>query len=595
MRNRKTPARASRPDWRAAAVLVALAIGLAGGVARAAEPFENLMPDGCFVCVGVRSVPDLIDPVKASPQARLLSEPAMQPLLDELAEGLEEARAELNRVLGISPEELLGMLGEQICVGVLPRGDRDAHFLLLADVSGDPELAATVVQNILQHERDEGTYEIREEEFRGHTIYRIEPIPDEDGADDELEGDVDFPWDEPEERIENPGFIALSDGVLALASSPDRTLLERHLVLRAGEALPTVGGSDNYRRVQPFMPETPDVVLFVDIQTALEAAGGEAAQAIGASAPLAFGLGLDLGLDGLAMQGLLLAPGPRTGFARAFMPQSGTVMPPSCVDADAAMLIGLHFSVPVLWEEIKATMQREAPEEYMKLEQGMKTMPVDVENDVINAFGSRWFVYMPASDGTEGEAGTQTAVLADLRDSEAFATAWRQLLLVVPPIFQVETTEFMGVSIRQFKVNLGYPEGEGQMPQPCVAVMADKLLYASGLDMAKTIIRNDSRHASPLLGQEAFQQMLGRTMDDPDMLMHVNGLALGKMMKAQAERDASRWEEELGPGYADEEFGPDDIPWDVLEKYMTDTILTARWIDEGLRIKTWAPVPAQEP
>jgi hypothetical protein len=586
-----------RLSWHIPALLVALAVALASGPARAAEPFENLMPDGCFVCVTIRSVPDIIGPVKASPQFRLFSEPAMKPLLDEMAGRLEEMRAGMSEVLGVAPEDALAMLGGQVCVGILPRGDRDNHFLLLADVTGNPELAGTVVQHFLQYERDQGTYNIVEEDFRGHTVYHIQPIVEEkvEGAagDDAAQGGGDeMPWNQqPAKRVENPGFVTISDGVLAFASSPDRTLLERFLVLQGGETLPNVGASDRYRRVQPFLGDAPDAAVFVDIRKAVEAAAKGADEALEASAPLALGLGLHLAPDGMAMQGLLLAPQPRSGIMRAFTPQGGTVMPPPCADADGAMIAGAHFSVPVLWEEITAALQRDDPETFMTLQQSLANAPVDVENNVIKALGHRCFVYVPGPSGSEDESmGTPIALMADLVDADAFRTAWKQLLMSVPPMLQVETIDFMGVEIQQFSFAMQTPNANVRLPQPCFAVMADKLLFASGLDVAKGIIKNDARQASPLLDQQGFRQLLGRTMDNPDALVYVNGQAMGKLMKAQAERQAQMMKE---MGMEQGEDNADQMPWDVVEKYSSDSILTARWTDEGLEIKAWSPGPAQ--
>ena len=107
--------------------------------------------------------------------------------------------------------------------------------------------------------------------------------------------------------------------------------------------------------------------------------------------------------------------------------------------------------------------------------------------------------------------------------------------------------------------------------------------------MAKGIIQNNARQASPLLSDQDFQQLLGRTMDTPDVLVYLNGQAMSKLMKAQAERQAHMARE---MGYEDGP-DPDEVPWDVLQKYSSDTMATAKWIDEGLEIKAWSPAPAQ--
>ncbi|NLW50044.1 MAG: hypothetical protein GXY85_04265 [Candidatus Brocadiaceae bacterium] len=570
----------SRRSRRALAWSVALAAVLAVACVRAAEPFENLMPEGVIVCVAARDVPGSVESVKASPQWELWSEPGMEFFLGDVTEAIEDMRTELLGDLGVSPEELLAMLGGQVCVGVYPRGDGDAHFLLLADVSGSPETAARLVRELVRRERVSGEYDVTEEEFRGHTIHHVQPVEDETAEEEEPE------WWEPEPRREYPGYLALSDNVLAKASSPDRSLLERHLVLRAGEtAVPSVGRSDDYRRLQPHVGADADVVAFVDIRTAAGLEDGE-----GASVPPALGLGFDVDADGSeAVQGLLLMPRPRTGYVRAFIPEGGSVQVPAFADADGALIAALHFSMPVLWEEIVATMQRDAPEAYMNMQQGLQGLPFNLENDIINALGDRVFFYMASADAWEERSILMPmALVARLRDAAAFGTAWKQILAMVPPMFRVETVEFMGVEIQQFGMAMAEPGMP--MPRPCVAVTADKVVLASGLQVVRDIIRNDARSAGAVSETEDFRRLAGLTMEDPDAVVYANGQAMGRLVKGQVERQKQMMRD-MGFDAEDDEM-PDEMPWDLLDKYYTSSMLTARWTDDGLLIKARSLAPA---
>ncbi|MHC5035044.1 MAG: hypothetical protein ACYTFZ_08415, partial [Planctomycetota bacterium] len=508
MRNRKSARLRSR--IRRAAVLAACMVSavVCTCALGAVEPFENLMPEGTFFFVSMRSVPELIEKVKNAPGYKLFSEPEMQPFMDQLREAFEKPKGELARATGTVPEELQRILGGQACLGMLPPGDAEEPcVLLLVDVTGDPALAEAALSNLIDHLRRERADEvtIQEETYRGHTVYHLEPVieeePEEEPADDweddwddESEDDWGEDWtmDEPDDGGKNPGFLTLSGGILALSVGPDRTLLEKHLVLREGGDLPALDDAEGYRQLTPYLGEGPDLVLYGDFQAFAEdisvfGPGGPGSGGAGQVGP--FGYGVTMQEDGVAGQGFLAAPAPRQGLLKATVPQAGSVMPPGYVDQEVAAFGGIHFSIPVFYAELMAMLEREAPQQHMLIRQQLESQTIDIENDIINAFGSRAFIYVPAGAGESAEPSVAMAL--DLSNSAAFSNAWGQLLVTMPPFLQYDTVDFMGVTVYQFRVAMGMGmEGEEpETPQPCVAIMEDKLLYASDLETAKSVIR----------------------------------------------------------------------------------------------------------
>jgi len=612
-----------RDSERAGVLTVALVLGLvcapAARILAGPPPFEKLVPaEQVTVYVSVKSVPELLEKFRASPRFKLLSEPEMQKFVDKLTELLRKPREEMARTLGTDPKELEKMLGGQVCLAVLPRGDRDAHWLLLADVSRDPQMAENVVQSILKHEREGGKYAIKEDSFHGRTIYQVEPIeeekpkqeaapqqvrpvpqPGEEAGEEEWEAEM--PPFEPEQRKENPGFITVSEGILALASSPDRSLLEKHLVLREGGDIPSLAGTEVYGRLESHMGEDRDAAILVDLLALAREEEEETPFMPDLSGFLgdvkALGLGLSMRADGLSCQGLMWAPGPRKGLLKAFAPQGGGVMPPAYVEKEVGLYAGLHFSVPVMWEELKAFLQSQWPQMYPMIEQQLQTLPVDFENDMVKAFGSRWFFYMPALGTAKEPAKAQVAFCGDLRNSTAFSQAFQQLM--ASPDYQgsVEKVDFMGVTLYQFGAPTGFEMEEPTGPAACMAIMADKLLFATSLDLAKSVISNDKREVSPLVREAEFRQLLGHTMEDPDAILFVDGRVVGRWVRQAVEeqRKEARAFRERFPGPAGEAPEPEELPempsWDVLEKYQTASILTAKWVEDGLLIKAWSPHP----
>lgn len=609
---RRSKSTNSSSKW-ASALLAGLVLAVASGGALASpRSFEELMPEGPIVYLSASSLPELLERIRSAPGYKLLSEPEMQPFLDRFQEPLEAVKAEIGRVLGINLEELETIVGGQVCLGVLPRGDTDAHFLLLADVSGDSELAQTVLHNLLDYMREEQEeYLIKEESFRRHTVYCIEPIEQEPEAETPTGGrtaesgqdwEREWPLGGPERqaRKENPGFITLSDGILALASSPDRSLLERHLVLREGGDVPSLAEMDSYKRLESYMGEDRHLTVFVDFARMLQRSdevdefGGGLGSVLGTQNVRALGLGVTMTEDGTAGQGLLLAPGPRGGLLRAFVPEGGDVMPPPYVDEGAGAFGGMHFSIPVLWEEWKAYMQREQPGVYTMFEQQRQAMPVDIENDVIKAFGSRWFIYVPGVAASGDAALPGMAVCVDLKNASALEGAWQQRQALFPIFIEFEPVDFMGVKIYQVKRPPDWPV-EGAAASPCVAFLQDKLVYASSLALAKSIVKDGQRATSPLLGDAEFRRLLGRTMDDAHAVLFWDGRVLGRWMAERSERLAAGWRQlATGAQGVPEVAMPETLPWEVLEKYQTVSLLTCKWIEDGLLIRAWSPHPTPE-
>jgi hypothetical protein len=599
----KRPSRAAEAARWPAALLALAALALAGRTAPAAlPPFEELIPPGAVLYVAVRDLPDLLERVRQSPRYALLSEPEMQGFLDQITAELERPRGELARMLGRDPEELKDVLGGQAALAALPRGDRDAHFLLLADVSADPELADAVLSSMLDHLRQQDEhYTVHEEEFRGRTVYRLEPLetpaealPEQERGPTEM-GQPRPRRRRPRRRLENPGFITLDGGVLAVASSPDRSLLEKHLVLRSGGDVAALHESAGYRRLRPHLDPERDLTVFVDLKAAGASPADELLPVEGTVSPdavPAFGFGMTLRQEGVATQGMMLAPAPRQGLLRAFEPGRGGVLPPPYVGEDAAVFAGMHFSLSVFWEEMKAALQRESPRQYAMLQQQLQMMPIDVENDLFGAIGSRWFIY--ARIGGEGGEDLSLAAVADLQNAEALRTAFTQMVAGLPPFIQVDTVDFMGVDLYSFRANRELQaQGAAAGPQFCTAVMQDKFIYAGDLELAKAIVRDSRRNASPLLESAPFRRLLDRTMDEPDGLVLVDGRALGRWMASRMEemrQAAARAMERAGHAAEGPDL-PEPPPWDVLRKYETSTLLTVRWVDDGLLFKAWAPEP----
>jgi hypothetical protein len=222
-----------------------------------------------------------------------------------------------------------------------------------------------------------------------------------------------------------------------------------------------------------------------------------------------------------------------------------------------------------------------------------------MENDVIKSLGDRWFFYVPAGSG--GKTGDiQTALCIDLQNSAAFSRAVQQILANIPQDF-MQTVDFAGVKIYQFGGPSDFATEEAASSGGCLAILQDKLLYASSLDLAKSIINNDKRDASPLAGDAAFQRLLGQTIENPDGVLLLDGRVIAQWMARQAERQRemlkkAQEEYEPPPGAEKQEVPelPELPPADVLAKYQTTMMVATKWNDDGIVVKAWSPYPKPE-
>ncbi len=606
MRKPSRPIRRVRRARKGAAAALALAaVAICGAALAAPAPLQELVPEGPIAFVGLRDAPAFFEKVRSHPRYQLFCEPELKEFVDGFAEGMREPREELARALGMDPKELEKMLGGQLCVAVLPRGDRDAHFLLLADVSGEPELARSALDNLLEHERTEGQYLVKEESFRGYQIHVVEPIeeaeppappgagagggPPPDGlAEEGFEEREHHPLQEAE-RIENPGFLNLSEGILAVASSPDRELIEKYLVLREGGDLPSLSRTESFRRLGPYLGEEPDLVAFFDVGSGLRG-GMEGVAQFGLEKAGGLAMGLTIGGKGIATQGLLLAPAPRQGVLRAFPAEGPSVLPPPYVAERVGAYGAVRFHMGTFWQEIMASMQRENPQVHAMIRQQIMTMPVDVENDVIGALGSRWFLYVPPPQEARQ---VDNVVSVELERPEAFAAAWQQIVATLPPQAQMRTLEFMGFTVYQSGPEgpQGEP-GEGG-PASCLAILGDKVVHATDLDLLKTIIKDDQREVSPLRAEAEFRRLMDNVMEQPDAMLMIDARMLMRWARSAMEAQRRMVTMQMGPEAAAEL--PEPPPWAVLEKYQTRAVIAARWNEDGLRIRAYLPDPPREP
>lgn len=559
-----------------------MALACAGPFA-AAQSFERQLPEDVILSLSLKDYPDFMARFKETPHYDLLLEPEIEGFFSGMLEMtpvedpdelISKVKSIAGRVDAMLSGEVAMALGELL---LSPYADPEVQFILLADVTEHRDRAERLIEELLDMVRTdmpEAEITRSEESFRGTAIVQIS-----------VEGD--------EEEL----YYALDDETLAVCVG-GRSLLEKHIVLRQGGDVPSLADAPLYRQLQAFFGPNEDGLIFLNIAALIdmlpaagEAPPGQFGPPVGPRDILdmtgltdieAFGISARLMEDGTRNQALLLVPAPRRGLLRAFVPQEADPTPVPFVDEKVALYSGLYFDIPTFWQEIMNLVGQVNPMAYQMLQFQLNNpqLGIDIENDLINAMGGRWVVYMPGEIVTPNPPPMlNLAMTVELVKPEAFERALQQILAgAAQGAEEPAQIEYMGRTIYQFPIPPFVAADSAVGVEPHLVVLDDKLVLAMNLSLAKRIIQDSQRGQSPLLANEEFARARRHVIEDPHGLTYVDNRLINKW----------RWEQ-MGPAM---EQGGQELPdWQVVQKYQTVSIMAMKWITDGLWIESWEPFP----
>jgi len=610
--------------------LAGLALSLNAALA-AVRPFDELVPADAVFFMSLRNYPALAEKYRQTPFFRLLKEPEVNGLLQAARDAISKKLDEATGVSGVEIRDVPKMLsGELALASDNMQWGRGGNLLMLIDVSKNRDLAQSLIEKAIAFGEREGA-EVTKEQFRGQQIYRLKAKPGavslESGSRDAPEShglkeepgqsqEVD-PW---EGRAINVS-VALGGEILAICAGTDGSLLEKHLILRAGGDVPSLADSELYPQTKDFLDMEADILTYGDYTQALKGTAEPPAERLpfftlsepwknelGFRDFKAAASGVLLTEEGTYSRAAYLAPAPRRGIVRALVPGRARPAPPSFVDADAVFYCGFYLDVPCLWSEVMAIMQRQSPQGYEQLRQRLQDpdAPMNLEADVINALGSNWYIYVPKEPITANPPRMLNfALTAELNDSVAIEKAF-QNLIAAGGTQAMSTIDYMGKTIYSAPqaVPLTYivpmllfggmmpatpPQGQpGDMVmfQPSFVFFEDKVVLAMSQAMAKACIRGDARAQSPLLDRLDVDRALQHLAKNPDGLMFFDLKIVGRWIWGLLDKVRR-----ARPGASI----PELPRYEMIQKYLSSGIGVYKWSEQGVTLETWSPhVPLPE-
>jgi hypothetical protein len=560
----------------------------------ASKRFDQLVPQDVSNYATVLHYREALNKLKKTPYSGLLEEPEVQELFRQVTAQMSEGLEEFRQATGVQPGELEDMFTGQVAVAVRQRlqlgmlmgqgamaRPPGTWLLFLADVSPKEVRAREVIDRLLQKASEDKQVTISSEQIGEHAIRHLTYQPDSEG---------------PQAGGKRPVhmYLSLEDGILAVAAG-QRTPLQQHLGLRDGADMGSLSENELYRDLQKRVDQKADYVSFQNYGSVWDglrqmpqpmmlpfkpAALLEELGVFSVKGQITTGTIGDKGLSGDAFMRVTT---PHKGIIKALVP-TGRVdaSPPSFIGADAALYGGVHFDTQVFWSELQRVLQQFLPVAYQQLRSQIDNpqAPIHLERELINALGNRWYIYLPEEVLPAGGAQAVNAMIAtDLRQPEVLSATLEKIAGMPQAQQAIRTEQFQNTTMYMLQPMPLSALEAGASLQISLAVADGKLIVCANPGMARSVMEGARRETSPLLERGDFRRTLSHLSNHPHAFFYLN------------QKDVGRW---VWTGLGKVlQGGQIQLPrYETISQYLSVSSSTAKWTEDGLRMKTWMPYPA---
>ncbi|RUL84211.1 hypothetical protein [Tautonia sociabilis] len=430
-----------RSPIRVLAGLTLFGLILAAAPTSAQVPGEDALPGSTLAVVKVKSTSDLREALGNSQFGRLLEDPAMQPLLDDISAKFEDLNTQLKQRIGVTLKELLETPQGPAWLAVT-RSENEIPIaaLLVADAGDKSEQMAEIMAKGTEQLEQEADGQARTEEFQGKTLHIIQP-PAEDSPP--------LVWtSEGSVYIIGVGVEAVKD-LLANADGREDSLAANPSYAAIGEKL----GTDS------------QVSWYIDIQQAIQMLvqaaaeqGGEAGQAeallqtLGVNQLKAVGGTVDFasGDYDSVSRTFLYAPGQRNGILRLFQMPTISPTPEPWVPATVASYQTISWDLDAAYAALGDLVNMFLPGALENVERGLQGPggeTIRFQQDLFGPLGDRIsIISVYSGDGDALDIDAQDALLAiALEDEQAFQTTLNKIFAISG--LTPEKRDFQGTTI----------------------------------------------------------------------------------------------------------------------------------------------------
>jgi len=456
-------------------VALAVVMFLSGGltpVALAERPSApRLLPQTTLAVVSVTDVPDLVERFRNTATGKMLRDPQLKPLVDQLYGSLLEATDQLKDRIGLSLSELLAIPQGEITVALVAVEEREPAILALIDV-GDQLPNA---QKLLKRGTDE--------------LERSNAAKSEQT----VSGTKMVIYDGVGPRRRKIAYFE-KDGTFVLSSDVD--VLKQVLTVWNGGEGEVLAGNPRFaavmQRCRDSAAQHPQVALYADPIGIVHAVGQR-----NTGAQVALAILPVLGVDGLkAVGGTLfldtaqfdsvahahvLLDSPRAGVLKMIALEPGDVTPERWVPPDVAAYITVNWDVQKTFDTLSTVFDSFRGEGALAKALERRILGptgIDFEKEVIRSLAGR--ITMVTWIERPVTMQSQRMMLGlKVKDAAAVEGALEKIFKLKELPLVRET--FAGKQYYQVRIpQLEELPAERRPPLPCFGVLDDTLLVANG-------------------------------------------------------------------------------------------------------------------
>ncbi|MEX0585124.1 MAG: hypothetical protein WD176_00675, partial [Pirellulales bacterium] len=439
--------------------------------AQAAERVRatELLPKETAAFLHIPSAPGLAEKFRTTAMGRMLRDPKIKPLVEDLYGSAVKAFAQVEEQLGVSLPQILSIPQGEFSIAVIAPDDSRPQFLVLIDAGEQLASAEKLIEKAKSALEQQGLPKTSETvEGTKLTIYEL-----------------------PDREFGAATFFQ-KDKTVGITNNVDLAKLVLSRWNGGKDAKESLAKNDKYNaimsRSRGSKDQPPQITWFVDpISIVKSAAQGN----LRAQTGLAF-LPV-IGLDGLSGIGgsitfdsepfdavshvHILIENPRTGVLKTLALKDGDLKPQAWVPADVASYTSLHWDFQETYKTIAQlidSFQGEGSTSALIKRFVDEPIGIELEKDVIDQLAGR-VTHMTWIEQPIRITSMAQAVAIEVKDAKAMGETLAKLTEKFPD--RTETKKIGSVTYYVAKAPGAEDQPEAtRQPQPCVAVYEGSLL-----------------------------------------------------------------------------------------------------------------------
>jgi len=473
--------------------LAILSASIGGGTALAAAEPEKVLPDSTLFFLKIKDVSQLREAFQRSEFGRLLADPAVKPIKDDVAAKLDQYNKDVKAKLGVTLGELLSLPQGLATIAVVGKPDGKFPAVLIAADAGKNEKVMTDVMMKSTKQAEEANAKVGTESFKGLTLHVIQPPKD---------GDKPSP----------PLIWTNAGSVFHIASDVDAL---KDIISHADGRDDSLASVESFAKTRVKLGSDTPITWFLDINKLIKLGvkAGQAAQGGGGGvAQNLEGILQVIGINGLKSAGgtfalnsgtydsvnkvFFLAPAPSQGILKLFQMPQANLRPEPWVPATVASYQTLSWDLDGAYNGLNDLVNTFQPGMLNLLEQNLVGPnggePISLQKDVFGPLGDRLTLISDFKKPVKEDSQRLLLGIA-LEDSKAFGNTLNKIIALAGGA--PAKRDFQGTAIYDFKLpempaaNNGVNNNPFKSGTATVAIAKDTLFVATDPAILETVLR----------------------------------------------------------------------------------------------------------